>query len=886
MIKKKTRYRASLPGLAAVLAALISAACLQPANEVPTLEYVPPGLRDSSANFSAAPGSDMIIASFEGGAFQSGVSAADFTLRMQNGAAVTVDTAVVDSETQAVLPFETPLGSGDYRLTIRADAFSRNPGRLTVKAVKGDGAWSAPPDTGFNRSPIYALSYGSGKYLAGGGGGNLFYSRDGSAWTNIPPGSSVIQSKFTQDILGIAYGNGTFYAVGKGAQVAYSADGQNWTGYTESIFDNSLSISTILYGGGKFLAAGDRGRMMFMNDDGGWTRVAENHFGDSHIRALAWGRVGLENRYVAGGDGAGETAGNGKLCWSEDGVSWVYSASFGVDNKRVNGLAFGGGYFVAVLDNGKIFRSDDGATWTEKHALPGGTGLLSVVYGSGIFIAAGHNGVALVSEDQGDTWEPITVPYATGHQISCAAYSAGCFILAGHPYAESEGQFVSGGRLAAAYFKPALSSLPAVPEDLVSAPFELAAEDNRITITLAGGAFKEIPAAADFDLSNAGFSGGTVLRDRQTPRVVVFTGITVTAPGDGKTITIKAGALAAKAPSATVSAEKQFAWTIAPDTKFGASNIRGMAYGNDTYVAVGAGKIARSSDGLNWTEVPSPAGGDNHWVEEGNYVDFQGIAYGNGRFVAVGYWLHGDNGNGWGVAVVSPDGTTWTRKEKILTNGADSAHVYAVTWTGANFVAVGRWGRSAVSPDGETWTGGQIDGFNWLDNPSWWEDAYAVAADGTGKVVAGGAKGKLAYSADHGSTWTWAADDFFGAEKAIRAIALSNNIFFAAGDGGNMKTASSASSYNWQGVDSKFGEAGILALAAGGGRIIAVGHNGKISVSTDGSGWAALEAGPGQSGFTGDEQIACAVYGGGKFVIGGNAYNDKGNLSKIAHSNQ
>ena len=892
MSKKKTGP--ALP-FSAALALLLAAACLQPANEAPNLEYVPQELQDISADFSVAPDCDMIIIGFEGGAFQSGLEAADFTLRVINGATVPVYTPVADTETQAVLPFELSLSPGNYNLTIKARAFSKNPSRLMVKAVNGTGAWSAAlENTGFNRNPIYAISYGSGKYLAAGGGGNLAYSRDGDTWTNIPPGSAVTQSKFSHDARGIAWGNGMFYAVGERGQAAYSADGQNWTGYTESIFDNVLSINVIIYGGGKFLAAGDSGRMMFMNDDGGWTRAAETHFGNDAVRALAWGRLASgENRYVAGGDGP---SGNGKLCWSGDGSTWNHSTD---PAKRVNGLAYGNGVFVAVSDEGKIYRSGDGGVnWAEKYTVPGGTGLLRAVYGSGTFIAAGHNGAALVSGNGGETWTPMTVPFSTGDQISCAAYSAGRFILAGHPYPDSGGQFTGNSRLTTAYFKPAVIIPPQAPEDIVSATFSLAEGDNQVTLTLTDGAFKELPAAADFNLDNAGFSGGTVSRDRQNPLAVVFQGITVTDPGSGKTITIKASALSARASSAVATIEKNLAWTTVQNTGFGTSNIRGIAYGNGTYVAVGAGKIAKSLDGITWTEVPSPAG-DNRWAEDGNYVDFQGICYGNGKFIAVGYWLGGDKGNGWGVAAISTGGTDWTMKDKILSTGADSAHIYAIAWTGEKFVAVGRWGRSAASPDGDSWTMRQITGFNWLDNPAWWENARAIASDGTGKVVAGGEKGKLAYSGDHGLTWTWVANNFFGPDKAVRAIDFNAaaNTFIAAGEGGNMKIAAadqiragsgSDGGDNWQGVDSKFGEAGIFALASGGGRIIATGYNGALSVSVDGSAWTALGAGsgPGQSGFTGEEQIACAVYGGGKFVIGGNASSEKGNASKIAYSNQ
>jgi hypothetical protein len=228
-------------------------------------------------------------------------------------------------------------------------------------------------------------------------------------------------------------------------------------------------------------------------------------------------------------------------------------------------------------------------------------------------------------------------------------------------------------------------------------------------------------------------------------------------------------------------------------------------------------------------------------------------------------------------------------KDKILTYGTDSAQVYAIAWTGAKFVAVGRWGRSAASTDGTTWTQALVDPFDY-------NDIYAIASGG-GKVVIGGANGKLAFSTDNGSTWTWAANNFFGAGKAVKTIAVHGDVFVAAGEGGNMKIAKAAEIIsgtgdnggdNWQGKDSKFGDIHIWVLASGGGRIIAAGDNGKMSESADGSEWTAMAVGTGfgQSGFTENEQIACIAYGNGKFVVGGNAYSDKGNASKIAYSNQ
>jgi photosystem II stability/assembly factor-like uncharacterized protein len=603
-------------------------------------------------------------------------------------------------------------------------------------------------------------------------------------------------------------------------------------------------------------------------DDGNWTWVEDTKFGDSSIRALAWGRTASGDRYVAGGD---DPSGNGKLCWSGDGITWTYCST--TISKRVNGLAFGNGVFIAVSDDGKIYLSDNGGeTWTAKHTIPSGTGLLSVVYGSGTFIAAGHNGVALASKDGGISWTPMTVSFSTDDQISCAAYVGGRFILAGNPY--------SGGnsRIAGVYIKPAVQTD-------VEVPFNLATGDNQITITFNDGAFKKIPVADDFDLSKAGFRGGIIWWDPQKPLEVIFKGITVSSPGNGKTITIRASVLSEKAVSATVKAEKKLTWTVTQDTKFGTSNIRGIAYGDKKYVAVGAGKIAISYNGVTWEEVST---GGKPWEGNNDYVDFQGIVYGDDKFIAVGYWVNGDSGNGWGVAAVSTDGTNWTMKDKILTTGSDSANIYAIAWTSQNFVAVGRSGRSATSQDGNTWTMQQVAPF---DN----KDIFAVASGG-GKVVIGGAEGKLAFSPDNGSNWTWVANNFFGTDKAISTITFNSNSFIAAGDGGNMKIAASDQiiagtgsdgGNNWQYKDSKFGGTGIRALASGGGKIIAVGHNGKMSESTDGSDWTALEVGVnfGQSGFTTEEQIACIVYGDSRFVIGGNVYNSSGNVSKIAYSN-
>jgi hypothetical protein len=57
------------------------------------------------------------------------------------------------------------------------------------------------------------------------------------------------------------------------------------------------------------------------------------------------------------------------------------------------------------------------------------------------------------------------------------------------------------------------------------------------------------------------------------------------------------------------------------------SELRGVAYGDGLFVAVGDGTILTSPDGVSWTRQTPPTG---NWL--------YGVTYGNGRFVAVGMY--------------------------------------------------------------------------------------------------------------------------------------------------------------------------------------------------------------------------------------------------------
>jgi len=74
------------------------------------------------------------------------------------------------------------------------------------------------------------------------------------------------------------------------------------------------------------------------------------------------------------------------------------------------------------------------------------------------------------------------------------------------------------------------------------------------------------------------------------------------------------------------------------------NNIKGIAYNNNIWVAVGGnGKIAYSLDGMNWTTVDA--------TEAFGTEQVSCVAYGNNRWVAAGNR---------GKIAYSADGTSWT----------------------------------------------------------------------------------------------------------------------------------------------------------------------------------------------------------------------------------
>jgi len=199
-------------------------------------------------------------------------------------------------------------------------------------------------------------------------------------------------------------------------------------------------------------------------------------------------------------------------------------------------------------------------------------------------------------------------------------------------------------------------------------------------------------------------------------------------------------------------------WNSVTNSTFGTSDyVKAIAYGNNTFVAVGSGdsgsKMAYSSDGVTWSSVTNST-----FVH-----DITDIVFGDGKFIAVGDYN--------GEMATSTNGTSWTA-------GTLGSGVYAITYGNDRFVGVGG-GEISYSSNGETWGSVSVSSTA-LDS------SIEVIAFGNGKFIAGLFNTKISTSTN-GETWTAVMDSTFGSPNGqIKDIAYGNGKFVVVGLGGKM----------------------------------------------------------------------------------------------------
>lgn len=279
--------------------------------------------------------------------------------------------------------------------------------------------------------------------------------------------------------------------------------------------------------------------------------------------------------------------------------------------------------------------------------------------------------------------------------------------------------------------------------------------------------------------------------------------------------------------------------------------LQGIAFGNGKYVAVGRGQAVLTAleDHLTWSEINC----GNHLMD----VNFYDIAFGNDTFVAVGseatgQWLDLTDG----TILTSPDGNNWTDRHR-----QEGGRIWSVTFGKGRFVAAGSGGRIYTS----------INGFDWTEvlspTTASIRQVRFLPFNGVGEFAAVGVHGVIMTSAD-GLDWklrSGFASDAEGIHDLTAITYLPDRSRFLA-VGGNGIVLDSPDGVEWEPRDS--GTAARLAdVTEADGFIVAVGENGTILASSDGGESWSEKSAPSSA----DEvDLADVAYGDGHWVAVGN----------------
>ena len=189
-----------------------------------------------------------------------------------------------------------------------------------------------------------AVCYGKNLFVAAGNNGVFAWSKDGKKWEAASMPGFVNSISANENINGIAWGGGYFVAVGTNAAMSYSSSGDKWN-VISTVFSNNLNDIVFDVKSGRFFVVGDNGsRGWSANPVGEWKSKSPEHpFWSENITKVTVGRYGA-------GIGIGivynrKTA----IATHEDFDHFDADVdAFLFNDNAINGIAWGGGYFVSA----------------------------------------------------------------------------------------------------------------------------------------------------------------------------------------------------------------------------------------------------------------------------------------------------------------------------------------------------------------------------------------------------------------------------------------------------------------------------------------------------------------------------------------------------------
>lgn len=244
--------------------------------------------------------------------------------------------------------------------------------------------------------------------------------------------------------------------------------------------------------------------------------------------------------------------------------------------------------------------------------------------------------------------------------------------------------------------------------------------------------------------------------------------------------------------------------------------LNDAAFGADTWVVVGqAGTILYSADGVEWNKSSSPS-----------TRDLYAVTWHGDHFVAVG----GDYSAG-AETLESADGITWTRPDLP----APKHLLFDLAGDGVTLVAIGSYQADAMHFGAFTWH----DGAGWVQridgSPTGLR--YSAVAHGAPNFAMLGPTN----AATSGDGITWTNTVLFSLAADPRALGYGPGGWIAVGGAGQILGSLPGDAITWTARSSPVAT-DLHGVASDGSRYVAVGVGGQIIVSPDGLTWTAASS--------------------------------------------
>ena len=341
------------------------------------------------------------------------------------------------------------------------------------------------------------------------------------------------------------------------------------------------------------------------------------------------------------------------------------------------------------------------------------------------------------------------------------------------------------------------------------------------------------------------------------------------------------------------------------------SRLRDIAWGNGRFVAVGkSGNIITSEGGTRWS----------HTIINAD-CDLSSVAFGDGRFVAVG--TISSTTTLVGLVLISTDGMHWTQTPspiwwpmdiafgagRFLLTGSGGTSLGAIAyssidgkaWTAQHKDAV--WGDRVTFLNGEFWANNTFNLYRSPNGLSWDLATTSLVGEPIGPIIFGNGKyvtigkytplgqvsvdGRIWTSFTHtntsiesiafgagrfvgtvmfptgnvvtsedGQVWTQRAT---GTSQELKSVIFAQNQFWAVGEAGAI--LSSSDGIRWA-ANLAPSDTDYYGLTRWGDTVVAAGDNGTILTSTNGDTWTQRSTPSGRN-------LHCIEAGGGLIVAGG-----------------